>query len=323
MKKNNAFTRDFFRRHVDFSSSGNLLVYLAVILVLFSACARKMSIEEAKQVTVSMSEKPFIPPPRRIDDILSILDQPGQFDVEVIDKNIAIANASPPDIEDPLQLIKFYSKRGHFARELGRYKQNLEDLRTALSYAENEKGERVSVLKPKRYAFILTKVAHAEGIAGNLIQAINLLEKSLEVHPRSLTYVLLAFLYWEMGDFQSAEKMVNAGIKFCDKWLSSSELAPQNRNNLENKRANLQAKSLEYKSKYIEAEVYRRLTVENLSISLGQEKAVFKGYINHRENLTLNLAHQGHLLEAELEARETLKETIMHTGKFSGATAAG
>jgi len=321
MKKNNAFARDFFRRHVGFSSSGNLLVYLLVILVLFSACASKMSIEEAKQVTVSLSEKSFIPPPRRIDDILSILDQPGQLDAEALKKNIAIANASPPDTENPLQLMEFYFERGHFARELGRYKQNLEDLRTALSYAENENGERVSWLKRQKYALILTKVAHAEGLAGNLIRAIDLLEKSLEVYPRALTYVLLAFLYWEMGDFQSAEKSVNAGIQFCDKWLSSSELKPQKRNSLENKRANMLAKSLEYKSKYIDAEVYRRLTVENLAISLGQEKAVFKGYINHRENLTLNLAQQGRLVEAELEARETLKETIMHTGKFSGATA--
>jgi CHAT domain-containing protein len=60
--------------------------------------------------------------------------------------------------------------------------------------------------------------------------------------------------------------------------------------------------------------------VEKLASNLEQEKAQFKSYINHRENLTLNLAQQGRLVEAELEARETLKAAIKHTGKFSGAT---
>ena len=104
-----------------------------------------------------------------------------------------------------------------------------------MSYAEDKDGQRVPQLSRKRYALILTKVAHAEGLAGNIIRAINLLEKSLKVHPRALTYVLLAYMYWEMGDFQSTEKTLKAGIEFCSQWLSFPRLKPQTRNSLEYK----------------------------------------------------------------------------------------
>lgn len=48
---------------------------LVLALILFFSCAPKpMTLEEAKQVTVSISEKSFTPPPRGIQDILAILE---------------------------------------------------------------------------------------------------------------------------------------------------------------------------------------------------------------------------------------------------------
>jgi hypothetical protein len=41
-----------------------------------------MSVEEARRVTVSTNKGSFVPPPRRMDDILTLLSQPGQFDPE-------------------------------------------------------------------------------------------------------------------------------------------------------------------------------------------------------------------------------------------------
>ena len=279
-----------------------------------------MSVEQAKKVTITLSQKSFEPPPRRINDILDVLNQPCPPVGHITQRNKTKANASPPHTQDPAALANFYLKRGHFARELGRYKQNLEDYRTALFYAEDEDGKPVQQLSRMRYALILSQVAYAEGLAGNLIRAINLLEKSLDLHPRAITYVLLATLYWEMGDFQSAQKALKAGIKFCSQRLAYPGLKRQARNSLEYKRASMLATSLEIKSQYADAEVYRRVCVAKLASNLEREKAAFKSYINHRENLTLNLAHQGRLVEAELEARETLKEAIRHTGKLSGAT---
>jgi len=57
--------------------------------VLLAGCASSMrkaphmSLDEAKKVTVSMSEKPFVPPPRSIHDILDLLDEPGRFDPQI------------------------------------------------------------------------------------------------------------------------------------------------------------------------------------------------------------------------------------------------
>ncbi|MGD9306057.1 MAG: CHAT domain-containing protein [Desulfobacterales bacterium] len=292
----------------------------AVLNEMAENAASQMSVEKAKKVTVALSQKSFEPPPRRINDILEVLNQSYPPVDHIREKNKAEANASPPNTEDPAILANFYLRRGHFARELGRYKQNLEDLRMALSFAEDKNGKMEPQLSRKKYALILTQVAHAEGLAGNLIRAINLLEKSLDVHPRALTYVLLAYLYWEMGNFQSTEKTLKAAIKFCSQRLSYRRLSSRARNSLEYKRANMLAKSLENKGQYSEAEVYRRVTVAKLASNLEQEKAAFKSYINHRENLALNLASQGRLVEAEMEARGALREAIRHTGKLSGAT---
>ncbi len=131
-----------------------ILIFLPIALL--PACAgKKMSVEEARQVAVSMSEKSFVPPPRRIDDILAILDQPGHFDTEVTAELKDSADAISPDTENPLLLTKFYSERGLSARELGRSRQSLEDLRKALKYSEKENGEKINALDVKQYARIL------------------------------------------------------------------------------------------------------------------------------------------------------------------------
>ena len=110
MEKTNVFDFELCHRFVIQFFRYNALIYMLLIFLLLPACTRKMSVEEAKQVSVSLSETPFTPPPRRIDDILSILDQAGKPDTEVIEKNIAIANAPPPYTENSLRLMKFYLK---------------------------------------------------------------------------------------------------------------------------------------------------------------------------------------------------------------------
>ena len=69
MKKNHSFA--FLYRS---------FVFLLLIPLLFLDCSGKMSVEEARQVTVSMGDKSLTAPPRRIDDILSVLEQSAQDD---------------------------------------------------------------------------------------------------------------------------------------------------------------------------------------------------------------------------------------------------
>ncbi len=80
MKRNNSLGPVFFLRGFIRHFSGDVFIYLLLIPFLFSACAGKMSLEEARQVTVSMGDKSLTAPPRRIDDILSVLDQSAQDD---------------------------------------------------------------------------------------------------------------------------------------------------------------------------------------------------------------------------------------------------
>jgi hypothetical protein len=68
------------------------------LLLLGSGCVeKKMSVKEARAVTVSMEKDAFEPPPRRIGDILDVLEQPGAFDPAVTRRYRQAAAASGPD----------------------------------------------------------------------------------------------------------------------------------------------------------------------------------------------------------------------------------
>ena len=100
-------------------------VFLLILVAIFLlACAEKMmSIDEAKKVSVLMNKESFVSPPRRIDDILAILDQPGHFNSEIVSNTKAMADALPPETDNTALLAEFYLERGLKARELGRSDQ--------------------------------------------------------------------------------------------------------------------------------------------------------------------------------------------------------
>lgn len=56
------------------------IILLIIIVVSLPSCANKMALEEAKHITLKMSRISFTPPPRRIYDIIAILDQTVNFD---------------------------------------------------------------------------------------------------------------------------------------------------------------------------------------------------------------------------------------------------
>jgi hypothetical protein len=86
-----------------------VIFFLILVFSLFVSCAeKKMSLKEAKQVTVSMSETPFVPPPRRVDDILTIIDQSNELDFQHIAIKRAKLAAPPPDTDHAWRLAKFY-----------------------------------------------------------------------------------------------------------------------------------------------------------------------------------------------------------------------
>ena len=162
-----SFKQSFLRSSIRTIELLTAFLLIFMIVFLLTCAGKKMSVEEAKKVTIAMSEESFVPPPRRIDDILAVLDQTGQVDPAAAAKLKAQADALPPDTEDPITLAMFYKKRGLMAFELGRPQQALEDLRMALGYAEKKEGEKVSGLNIIDYSWIITNLALAEGLFGN------------------------------------------------------------------------------------------------------------------------------------------------------------
>ncbi len=278
---------------------------LFITLVLFPACAGpKMSLEEAKKVTVTLGDESFVPPPRRINDVLAVLDQPTQFDQAIVSKFKAVAGKFPPQSADDVDLAYFFKRRGEAALQLGRLIQTLEDLRTALLYAE--KAEMVD-------ARFLDMLGEMEFWVGNYNRSIELLKRSLRKADSIGAYSSLVGVYSRIGDIESAEKLRDRGVELCDQIL---------RYNISNvwariKAAKMKAYVLEAQGRFAEAEEQWRITLKLLS---SRKKDYPLEYLIFRAWLANILREQKRLIEAELEGRQALTNAIGLTGKASLAT---
>lgn len=305
------------------------VILILLSLVLFLSCVKqKMSLKEAKQVTVAMSEKSFVPPPRRIGDILAVLDEPDQFDHEITEKLIAEADWVPPDVNSRAALAFFYKDRSDKAWQLGRYQQSLEDSRTALHYAERENGQRVAGISSKEFGQLLNWLGEREIANGNFRRGIALYKRAVAVEAGPGKYKNLAHSYIVIGDFKAAEEATEAGIRLSNKKIvGGAKWGPVYH------KLRMQAQLLEAKGHFADAEPHIRSMI-NISYqayeswknkgSMGYvahrkwKDRSPRGYLKDREKLAGNLAKQGRLIEAELEARETLKEVIGYSGRQSG-----
>jgi len=244
LKQSNSYTLNFSHRHVSQSVPDQVLIYIFLILILFPACAGKMSVEEARQVTVSMSGKSLVAPPRRIDDILTALDQSGQYD-PAIGKRIKAKLYKYRPSGNNVELAKYYHNRGDAAMQLGRHSQALAELRLALQYSLRAGGPNHK---------LLNSLATAEFISGNFKHAIELFEQSLSKKEWPSPYNMLVKLYTRVGDLESAEKAKKRGIGLCNRlrnqkgWETWSNIMV----------ANMKAYVLETQGKFAEAEPHYR-----------------------------------------------------------------
>jgi len=252
----------------------------------------KMSLKEAKQVTVSMSDIPFIPPPRSINDILDMLNQPGEFYDSITSKIREKADASPPKTNNAAILSTFYLERGINAREMGRYQQQLEDLRTALEYAEKAGSS------DKRK--VMYNAGVAEFLAGNFQRGIELYKQSIEERPSAFTFYTLAVSYYQVGDYNAAKEATNAGLAFANKYLPKAR-GEQDQNYFKIAKGMLVANLLEHNGSYSEAELLRRSYLELMRNSYYIKKYPFVYLVHRGARLPKNLANQGRLVDAELD----------------------
>jgi len=280
------------------------LLLLLVILIVGSACVeKKMTVEDARQVTVDMAAKTYEMPPRRVSDVLELLDRPSNYDQETVADLYARADAAPPETKDPNRLAPFYFSRGQAARELGRYRQSLADFRLSNQYRETPATLRL--------------LSTSEAMAGNFRNAIAYVKRSMETTPRSSSYFLLALYYSWVGDLAACERTVTAGLAFIEK--KRLRTASQNRQEwLRIDKQRIQATLYNARGQFAEAEPHRREAARLLKLKVKQHPMV---YLHNKGRLDMNLAFQGRLIEAEMGARDTLSESIGLTGQTSGTTA--
>jgi CHAT domain-containing protein len=306
MKKNNSLPLDFFYRFVSHSLIGDVFICLFLILILFPACAGKMSVEEARQVTVSISGKSLVAPPRRIDDILTAIDHSGQYDSARGEKFRTVIDKPRPQTDDDATLAHYYHNRGDAAMQIGRHSQALADLRLALDYSLRAGGPNHK---------LLNSLGSAEFVSGNLKHAIELFEQSLSKKKLPGTYNMLVKLYARIGDLESAERVAKRGIVFCNLLRNQKGWGPWPNILV----ANMKAYVLEAQGKFSEAELHYRRALRNFTPSMRRRQSM--SYIVYSVYLTRTLKNQDRLVEAEVEARETLNEALGISGRNAEVTA--
>ncbi|MBW1959917.1 MAG: hypothetical protein JRJ04_00540 [Deltaproteobacteria bacterium] len=117
MQKLLIFWKGLGRRQVCGPASG-LIGALVVAGFLCSSCTLKMSLQEARQVAVSINNLSYVPPPRKIDDIITVFDQ-VKDDPESIRKLKATAASTPSPGTSRAKLLEFYYRQGLAAQKLG------------------------------------------------------------------------------------------------------------------------------------------------------------------------------------------------------------
>lgn len=281
-----------------------LSALLILVFVIFSGCATKMSLDEAKKATVSIQKKPFVPPPRTVNDILVLLDSPGKFYSTVTADFKARANAKPASDMKRDDLRMFYRERGLAARMLGRYNQALDDERAAFRLAQE-----AGFSDPDTdWELGLTEV-----IVGNYQSALELILKAgTQIkYDASVSYYKWALLSLTMGDFESAKQAEKKCQLLCAQppmgWRTFCNA------NL----AGIQAWILSFHGKHAEAETYIREMMGMWYSAVDKRPAMA---IRSRLFLAGNLLNQNRFVEAELEMRQVLKEALGFSGRDSAMT---
>ncbi len=269
-----------------------------MILFLVQGCAERMSVQEAKKITVAMAEaESFTPPPRRIADILTILDEQEKTQTKHKETFEDRADTSLPEGAGPAEKAEFHFKRGSAAWQMGRQDQALADLRTALNLADK------AGIRDNKFLIDLAKV---EKRFGRYRTALALLERARAGSRILKNHHFMVSAYVSMGDVENAKKAYRDGMA---RWPGRSR-APEWANFFI---SDMQGNVLEAEGKWKEAELPIRKAMQIVST----KEALLVPMINLRCWLAGNLSRQGRLLEAEVEARQALKDALAHLGRTS------
>ena len=296
-----------------------MMCYLASVLAfsLLISCvptkdAKEMTLQEAKQVTISMSGKTFTPPPRTIKDILAILEGTSKKERAQLKEAEKIAVSSPPTDVGIKKLVDFYMARANALARLGRFDEAFQDGKELAKLAQ-----KVNVGVPE----LTFGLGISAQFSGDFRKAIEYYEQACSmVDWITNAHKGLVELYLAIGNHERAKKWFNIGLMSCYRYsrpgMPAISLVLGNEESM-------RAAMLESEGKFAQAEPHRRKAVK-------WYKDFYSGTINvktlryelplERQLLIDNLIQQGRILEGELEARILIKESVEDYGKTSTST---
>jgi CHAT domain-containing protein len=287
------------------------------MIFLIAACQTTMSVEEAKRVTASFVGASFVPPPRSSNDITAILDQQRLADPALTAAARAEADRPAPNTTNPGILADFYLQRGRAAAQIGRARQELDDLNEAARWAA-----RGSVANE---AEILNELSTAEAFSGSFSRSLDQMREAISKAPGEFRRLIplnakIARIASVIGDVDTAEFGLS-GVRRAYDDMRRMNLPPASRGTFDGHLFAAEATVAEAKGQLQEAEKFWRQSVDGFD--RGYEPSGF-GQVNPdraRARLVGVLLLQRRLLEAENEARAALLSILSKRGRFSTETA--
>ena len=277
---------------------------IVLICVLITAgCAERMTTDEARKIAVTLSKDSYVPPPRRIQDVVSILEKEDLSAVRADDRGEI--PASPPADAAPDKLYRYYLQRGSQDIEMGREGQALEDFHLALKYADQASIKDVG---------LLIWLGRLEKIHGNYNRSLAFFDRAYAITKNARFFAELVEACRVMGDVERAKKVHREAM---NRHGFQTNPSPITRIFLHRMNATI----FECDGKWKEAEGELR---QNLEITASNPYPTPGGNhstrISHRLRLGRLLILQDRFMEAELEMREALMESLQYYGKGSTIT---
>lgn len=303
---------------MQFSRRLFLLFILMIPLACQTAGQRKsdrMSFEQARDVVLSMQSIPLSPPPRKLDDILAILEQP-ENEHEYMTEIFRRAESEPPG-GPATDMFHFYKSRANARYELYRFQAAAADIRWAIAY-----GKQAHI----RDSFLYRRLAKIEMQAGRYEAAFNLSQESLYNVNKYRFGPYLGFqarILTRMGKFDLAEAEIERAYHQYQTVPAAarySYIVHSGVHDVGNESDILAAEAELLEAQGLYEQAYeKRVRLLSYQSQMRRKRSIEAVYAEL--DLAANLQLQGRLVEAEKEARWGVKHAVQIYGRQTGITA--
>jgi CHAT domain-containing protein len=278
---------------------------LMLTLIGAIGCAQKMDVEEARNYALSMQDAAFVPPPRRIDDILALLRQPIVIDEDGRQKAHETLAQNPPALASNETLAKFYFERYQATQFVGDLERMEKDALRSLEYARQAPG-----LDTRLRGEILFGAGLS--VAGNDMEKALSYFREAQQHSGYISHrAYIVRHLCRMGRLEEAEKEMQKALNQYRSALSRNPSIPQRKPGLVGTMSRMQAMVLESYGHWSEAESHRWKQFDYMQR--------FKEYpileVQAQGSIAKNLLHQEKYIQAELQARETIRKALGLSGE--------